>query len=181
MQRTGEWFGVRAPIWAAASLSLLAIVISLTLRTEPQTQDTPVSKTPSSAEPHQHFAPNQSIVHAPTTNRSNSDPAFTSLLQRLSDPDPNLRLAALESLEKIELPATDRVALLTAALSDADPRIRAHAALRLGSFHVVALDAVPALKQLAQNDPDDLVRSRVKEALYNIRLYDSMWERSIRD
>ena len=34
------------------------------------------------------------------------------------------------------------------------------------------MDAVPMLKQLAQTETDDLVRARVKDALYNIRMYD---------
>ena len=72
----------------------------------------------------------------------------------------------------MELPNSERISLLTACLSDSDPRIRAHAALRLGSFRLAAMDAVPMLKQLAQTETDDLVRARVKDALYNIRMYD---------
>jgi HEAT repeat protein len=100
------------------------------------------------------------------------DPAFAKLLQQLSDPEVNVRLSAVETLEGLELPSSERVTLLTACLSDSDPRIRAHAALRLGSLRLAAVDALPVLKQLAQIETDDVVRARVRDALYNIRMYD---------
>jgi HEAT repeat protein len=107
-----------------------------------------------------------------TVPQNGFDPAFAKLLQELSDPDVNVRLRAVKALEELHLPNTECVRLLTACLSDSDPRIRAYAALRLGSFRFVAIDAVPTLKQLAQTEPDEVVLSRVKDALYNIRMYD---------
>jgi HEAT repeat protein len=101
-----------------------------------------------------------------------SDHAFATLLQQLSDPDAKVRLATLEKLDNSELSNTEQVSLLTGCLLDSDARIRAHAALRLGSFRATAIEAIPALKQLAESESDDLVRARVKDALYNIRMYD---------
>ncbi|MGZ8919374.1 MAG: HEAT repeat domain-containing protein [Limisphaerales bacterium] len=98
------------------------------------------------------------------------------MLQRLSDPDASVRLKTLEELDVLKLPEKDLVPLLTTCLADVDPRVRAFAALRLGSLSIAASDAVPALKHLAKMDSDELVRSRAKDALFNIRFYDfSKW------
>lgn len=101
-----------------------------------------------------------------------SAPVPGALLQRFSDPEANVRLRALEKLESLGVCNDQSLAILTAFLSDSDPRIRAYAALRLGSYSMAAIEAVPVLKQLAFTDPNELVRSRAKDALVNIRLYD---------
>ena len=100
------------------------------------------------------------------------EPVPHALLQRFSDPDANVRLRALKQLNGLGVSTAESISILTAFLADADPRIRAYAALRLGSYSMAATDAVPVLKELAFTDPNDLVRSRAKDALVNIRLYD---------
>ena len=170
MQRTGEVFGVRAPIWIGAFVAAFAFLVAVQVarqnagshpkRTESIVKTPPVLETISPA-PGSSFFPS-----------NGSDPAFAKLLQQFSDPDADVRLNAAEALEKLEMPNTERISLLSACLSDSDPRIRAHAALKLGSFRVAAMDAVPILKQLEQTESDELVRARVKDALFNIRMYD---------
>lgn len=97
---------------------------------------------------------------------------WSALLQRLSDPDKNIRLAAIRELEELRPAASDAVPVLNSCLQDPDPEVRASAVVQLGSYRMLAADSVPQLKLLAFGDDSDLVRSRAKDALYNIRLYD---------
>src|SRR5687768_5705559 len=138
MRRTGEMFGMRRRVWIAAFVA--AIVFSVAHqrkkgglsheRIESIQKTAPISKTISPAPPL-------------SAESNGADPAFAKLLQLLSDPDAEVRLTAVEALDNLEISVGERVSLLTACLSDSDPRIRAHAALRLGSFRVAAIDAVP--------------------------------------
>ena len=169
MQRTGEMFGVRARVWIGAFLGVLIITFALQ----------PVHWKKRSSAERANATPSHGVLEVtspvpPATNfpMPGLNQGFAKLLQQLSDPDANVRLSAILSLEQSELPNNERVSLLTGCLSDSDSRVRAHAALRLGSFRVAAIEAVPMLKQLAESDPDDVVRARVKDALYNIRMYD---------
>lgn len=98
--------------------------------------------------------------------------AWTAVLQQLSDPDPKVRLAALDRLEHLRPAAPDAIPVLNTCLHDSDPDVRAKAALQLGAYRMLAADAVPELKRLAFGDNNEIVRSRAKDALYNIRLYD---------
>lgn len=162
-----EMFGVRVRVWMGALISAgIFCALVQVARPKPNSPAASSTSTPSVSEA---IRPAPPPAPAPS---SGFDPTFAKILQQLSDPDANVRLATVEALEKLEVPNSERISLLTACLSDSDPRIRAHAALRLGSFRLAAMDAVPMLKQLAQTETDDLVRARVKDALYNIRMYD---------
>ena len=172
MQWKAELLGVRAHVWACVLLGAGSIFVLNQLQPgrgpieqsglNHSTADTPAKIQPS-VRPHP--AASNHVVHS-------SERKKAAVLQRLSDPDPNIRLKSLEELDLLELPRTESVPLLTTCLSDADSRIRASAALRLGSLSMLAMEAVPTLKHLARTDTDELVRSRAKDALYNIRLYD---------
>ena len=169
MQRTGEMFGVRARVWMGASVASLILCVGVQIAW--QKAGPPAENLSLGAE--LSVSTTTSPAPARTTAPVNGiDAAFANLLQQLSDPDVNIRLSAVETLDGLDLPSSERVTLLTACLSDSDPRIRAHAALGLGSLRLAAVDAVPVLKHLAQIETDDVVRARVKDALYNIRMYD---------
>jgi HEAT repeat protein len=58
---------------------------------------------------------------------------------------------------------------LAADLADCMAEVRGSAASALGELGFGAIEAVPALKSIARNDPDAEVRKRAMEALYNIR------------
>ena len=166
-------FGVRARVWIGAFLGVLIITFALQLvHWKERSSAERRNVTPSPGERYGVLEVTSPAPPATNFPVHGLNQGFAELLQQLSDPDANVRLAAILSLEQSELPNNERVSLLTGCLSDSDSRVRAHAALRLGSFRVAAIEAVPMLKQLAESDPDDVVRARVKDALYNIRMYD---------
>ncbi len=172
MQRTGEMFGVRVRVWIGALLGVTVFCVALQLarKTGSTAPNAESKKNLNEAlSVSAHISPAPPVATVP---QNGFDPTYAKLLQELSDPDVNVRVRAVETLDKLDLPNSECVSLLTGCLSDSDARIRAHAALRLGSFRLAAMDAVPTLKQLAQTESDDLVRARVKDALYNIRMYD---------
>jgi len=160
-------FGMRRRVWIAAFVAAIVFCVAHQRkkgglsheRIESIQKTAPISKTTSPAPPR-------------LAESNGTEPAFAKLLQQLSDPDAEVRLIAVEELDHLEAPDSERVSLLTACLSDTDARIRAHAALRLGSFRVAAIDAVPTLKQMQETETDEIVRARVKDALFNIRMYD---------
>lgn len=61
---------------------------------------------------------------------------------------------------------------LIGALADPSAYVRAKAAAALSTFSVTAREAIPALTEVAENDPDPEVRKKAAEALLNIRGYD---------
>jgi hypothetical protein len=171
MRRNAELLGVRAPVWAFVVLGAASIFVATQLSPDRGREEsfTVVN--------HVHTAAvNRPLVrHRPASFvyiNDLADRQKATILQRLSDPDPQVRLKTLEQIEALDLPGSERVPLLIGCLADADSRVRALAATRLGFLSMTASDAVPALKQLVQTDTDELVRSRAKDALYNIRLYD---------
>ena len=54
-------------------------------------------------------------------------------------------------------------------LKDGDARIRGVSAINLGNIGAPAADAMPALEQLAKNDPAPKVREQAAKALEKIR------------
>lgn len=104
--------------------------------------------------------------------RSGKEVLPAALLQALSDPDVSVRLDALRQLAALKKQDSEVIATLIACLSDPEASVRAFAVARLGAFRMAASDAVPRLKELARDDPNEQVRSRARDALYNIRLYD---------
>lgn len=72
----------------------------------------------------------------------------------------------------IVFPTETDLPYLISCLSDPSPHVRAEAAAALSTFSVSAREAIPALTSVAENDSDENVRKRAKEALYNIRGYD---------
>ena len=173
MQWKAELLGVRAHVWACVLLGLGSLFVldelgsghgemeaTIIVDNSPAVEATKIEAAVRSHPP--------SFIHLSTP----AERKKAAILQRLSDPDSNIRLKTLEELDALELPKAESVPLLTTCLSDADSRVRAYAALRLGSLRMLAMDAVPTLKHLARTDTDELVRSRAKDALCNIRLYD---------
>src|SRR5688500_18119325 len=120
MQRTGEMFGVRTRVWLGALVSAAIICLTLQIASRKEGSITTGKRTPHSG---QSAVNAESISPAPSvaTFPSNGfDPAFAELLQQLSDPEPSVRLSAVEALEGLEMSTNERVALLTASLSDSD-------------------------------------------------------------
>jgi len=68
--------------------------------------------------------------------------------------------------------ADEAIPELIEALRHPSSAVRGAAAVALGRYRHLALDAVPILKELQHDDPDEAVRRRAGDALYNIRLYD---------
>ncbi|HEV8543432.1 MAG TPA: HEAT repeat domain-containing protein [Verrucomicrobiae bacterium] len=58
---------------------------------------------------------------------------------------------------------------LLTELDDPSPLVRESAAVELGELGVDAFDALPDLKRLARDDPDEEVRRASKTALFNVR------------
>jgi hypothetical protein len=184
MQDKAEWLGIRVPVWLSALFCLLLASAALHLHNSRSivenppgaiTHPVPIPRQRSAIPTH----PGKALTTTPQAMRQNPSspgtkfvPPSTTWLMRLSDPDPSVRLGALEHLVTLDLPTSELVPHLTACLNDREPRIRAFAATELGFISMAASEAVPVLKQLAEFDADERVRDRAKDALYNIRLYD---------
>ena len=170
MQPKAELFGVRPRIWALIALGVGAAYLGSRFADKtPSTE--PSARTPSLTgleSPILTATPSRQLL-PPTTHSSTND---AQILQSLSDPDSNIRLRALNQMAALKLENQDVLPLLIACLHDSEARVRAEAALQLGALGMPANDAVAVLKQLAFTDTNDLVRSRAKDALYNIRFYD---------
>ena len=172
MQRKAELWGVRPRIWVFTVLGVTLAFLAGRPRNEPvkhsSEQLSPSDITSSMA------ASKAESTHPPraASSHTNSTAALPAIIRHLSDPDANIRFSALEELSTLKLGQQDLLPLLIACLNDSHPRVRASAALHLGALRMSAGDAVPALKQLAFTDTNELVRSRAKDALYNIRFYD---------
>lgn len=170
MQRKAEFWGVRPRFWVFTVLGVVFAFLVGQPRNEPieQTSEQQLYSEITATLPAKIPEQPQPTI----SSRTNSIAALPAIIRHLSDPDANIRFTALEELSTLKLAPHDLLPLLIACLNDSDPRIRADAALRLGALRLIAGDAVPALKQLAFTDTNDLVRSRAKDALYNIRFYD---------
>ncbi len=98
-------------------------------------------------------------------------PGIAGLLEFARDPDPEMRVEALESLGWVGRWEPGQVVpVLLQCLADQEARVRAEAAEALGKMArqgAKVEDAVPALRQAAQ-DPDQRVRNEAEEALENI-------------
>lgn len=164
--------GIRGSIWVLVVLGLLCLFAIYqrlgNVEFEEQTQI-----------PIRHRFPAEQIQNesktagkpASSTSDNEQDHRVRFLLQELTDTDAQIRLSAIDSLKQ-EAPDDSFIGALTACLSDSEPTIRAAAATELARYRFSAMEAVPQLKILAQSDPDESVRFRAKEALFNIRLHD---------
>ena len=72
----------------------------------------------------------------------------------------------------ITFPGEADLPYLISCLSDPSAYVREQAASALSMFSVSAHEAIPELTRVAENDPEEIVRQRAREALYNIRGYD---------
>ncbi len=102
-----------------------------------------------------------------------AEAANPQLLELVESKDRFLRVSALWALLKIN-PGHEEIAkfsvpYLISALSDSRPGVRAEMARMLGQLGDVAKSAIPALKQLAQSDPDAMVRDVATEALQKLQ------------
>ncbi|MEW6357737.1 MAG: HEAT repeat domain-containing protein [Planctomycetota bacterium] len=79
-----------------------------------------------------------------------------------------IRWGAIHALSKCGPAAKDAVPALIKALEDAAPKVREIAASILGGLGGEAKEAVPALKNVSENDPRPGVRSAAKYALERI-------------
>ena len=174
MGRTAELLGIRTSIWLFLfSLFALAGAYRYSERYSEKRAEPP---TPS---PRYHTTVDAALGNSETPSRENQFPNDNefgtlpqSILLQLSDPDVQIRQSALRLLPTAAPPNYDPVPVLTACLNDVDPSMRAAAAEQLGLMRMTAAAAVPRLKELATADPDEVVQSRARDALYNIRLYD---------
>jgi hypothetical protein len=164
--------GIRPRVWMTLAVILASVSLTSRFRNGPHR---PILEESQAVAPPAHFPaskPVEAEPHLAIALQPDSTAALTDILRRLSDPEADIRLAALDSLVTQRLGIHDALPLLIACLNDPEPRIRARAALEVGSLRLAAGDAVPALKQLAFTDTNEVVRSRAKDALYNIRFYD---------
>jgi hypothetical protein len=171
--RSVELRGVRSSIWIVA-LSSLALLFAIW---KSQTPLKPASTKPlslSAAAPAAIQEPSSTpvIEHNPFLFKTDSATLPQSILLQLSDPEAELRRTALVILPIMAPVNYDLVPVLTACLNDLDAGVRAKAAEHLGAMRMSATAAVPKLKELMADDPDEVVQSRAKDALYNIRGYD---------
>ena len=102
-----------------------------------------------------------------------AEAANPQLLELVESKDRFLRVSALWALLKIN-PGHEEIAkfsvpYLISALSDSRPGVRAEMARMLGDLGDLAKSAIPALKQLAQSDPDAMVRDAATEALRKLQ------------
>jgi hypothetical protein len=93
--------------------------------------------------------------------------AIDELVKALSDPDPNVRIAAAWALSQMESAGAGAVSGLKRSLADANPRVRSLSAVALRSIGPRAVDAVPELIQ-ALNDSAAYVRAPAADALGSI-------------
>ena len=171
MQPEVEFCGVRIQIWGGALFTLALAFTSFYLRTDEQAHfDNPVPGSASANAQGDHAV--QPIVSTPSFQHHSAPVLTTALLQKLSDPEATVRLQTLHRLQALELADDELLPILTACLADRDPAVRAFAADQMGQRRIAAAGAVPALKLLAKTDTDEWVRSRAREALLNIRIYD---------
>lgn len=164
--------GIRGSLWVLAVLGLLCVFSLYQLPGRDETGGP--AQIPSSS----RFAAvpvsskNENAEHPPSSPSDKAkDHHIRFLLQELTDTDTQIRLSAIDSLKREPLDDSIIPALI-ACLSDSEPMVRAAAATELARYRFSAMEAVPQLKILAQSDPDESVRFRAKEALYNIRLHD---------
>ena len=106
---------------------------------------------------------------------------FVSVTRQLASPPWRITLIALALViivgcEKSPPPVTDLSKapwldpkVQAEGLKSSDMRLRGIAAINLGKIGAPAADAIPALEQLAANDPEQKVRDLSKEAIEKIR------------
>ena len=169
MHRKGEILGIRTALWV---YSLSGIALSSVLYFHGTTEKSIEAPTVQEAEKLERMSESS----LPRDQRNNipaeGGTVPAELLLALSDPDAAVRLEAVGRVSSLELNKSESIMLLIACLNDSDPGVRAVSALQLGALRMEAMDAVPTLKRLAKDDEDETVRSRAKDALYNIRFYD---------
>jgi hypothetical protein len=88
----------------------------------------------------------------------------SSVALTLTDPDPQVRMAAAWALSQIGAQAAAAAPALGQALADSNPRVRALAAVALEAMGPAAVPALPELVR-ALNDPVDYVRVPAADAL----------------
>ena len=103
-------------------------------------------------------------IHAIGAFGSDAAGAIGPLTSALSDPDPEVRAAAANSLARTGVPPAATLQALTAALGDANERVRIQSALALKSGGPWAAPAVPQLTA-ALKDPSLPVRLAATQAL----------------
>ncbi len=94
--------------------------------------------------------------------------AVDALVEALGDRDENVRRSALDALSYTRRISDRGVRVLIDVLKDPDPDIRTLAAGVLERNGPKAKGAVPALKEVARNDPDEMVRVQSASALWEI-------------
>ena len=168
MARKREIVGIRLWVWAAAVfLCVLSVCFSLLPPNQPATlspKNAPMTENQmkgvelsiSQIKPDKSSIAFQGKVETYDTPQSPYEMTFPEINLLLAHP-PFSESAIPQLIECLDHPSAV---------------IRAEAAFRLGTYRQAALDAAPALKKVAREDEDDLVRSRAKDALFNIRVYD---------
>ena len=102
-------------------------------------------------------------------------PEEQSGLEKVSESFEEMRRTAVPPFPQplhITFPTKADLPYLIQCLADPSAYVREEAAAALGTFSVSAEEAIPALMHAVENDPEENVRKRAQEALYNIRGYD---------
>jgi HEAT repeat protein len=101
-----------------------------------------------------------------------NSPLVSAMVAALDDDDQGVRHIALESINKLPKKAfvelIPKIAPRLLAVNEPDPQLRAQIARMIARQKTKAQDALPALNQAVQDDPDFNVRSACLFAIYNV-------------
>lgn len=87
------------------------------------------------------------------------------LESRLANPDPRVRLAIVRALRNYAMPTPQMIELMIGVLYDVDANVRSEACLAFDDYGAMAVPALEKLRNLADADPEVLVRIDAENAI----------------